>query len=329
VLGYVPVDYFLGGEMTVDAELARDSLSGIAERLSLDIPGAALAVNTTVNANMADAITEVCTKKGHDVRDFVLVAGGGAGGIHAAPVAALLHLPEIVFPPAGALLSAQGMLIMDLGQELARSEAWLGGEGVSEARLKRAFEEMIETQQLTFARAGVDTSAAKFVRSVEMRYEGQYHAVEVQLPDRKIDASTLEALLSAFHDRYRALYGYSMPGRAVELMQLHVRGSIPSAVRKVPVTAPASAAPDPGEARRGSRSCVTASGPVDFPVYDRDLLRPATRFHGPALIDSTTTTVLVPEGFAAEVDQYLNIVVRMVPTGDAAARSNHLVAVAR
>jgi N-methylhydantoinase A len=310
VLGYVPADYFLGGEMSVDVTRSRAALAKVAHPLGLGVQDAALAVFTTVNSTMADAITEACTKKGHDVRDFVLVAGGGAGGVHAAAVAELLEIPEVIFPVEGALLSALGMLTMDLGQELARSEAWTGGEKISAGRLAEAFREMEELQLGSFARSGVDVAKAQFVRSIEMRYEGQYHAVEVPLVDGTIDEHTLPALLTGFHERYQSLYGYSMPWQAVEFLQLHVRGSVPSSVTFE--TAPPGLAAD-GEvalASRGGRHCYTRAGTVAVSVYDRAGLKPGAALHGPALIDSPTTTVLVPESFAAEVDDRLNLVLR-------------------
>jgi N-methylhydantoinase A len=310
VLGYVPADYFLGGVVSVDVGRSRDALARVAEPLGLDVDGAALAVFTTVNSTMADAIVEACTKKGHDVRDFVLVAGGGGGGVHAASVAELLGLPEVIFPVEGALLSALGMLTMDLGQELARSEAWTGGETIGAARLAESFGEMEELQLASFARAGVDVSKARFARSIEMRYEGQYHAVEVPLADGEIDERTLPALLTGFHERYESLYGYSMPWQAVEFLQLHVRGSVPSPVPFATAPSGSTVGGEPDHARRGHRGCFTAEGRVDVPAYDRGKLQPGIAFDGPALVDSETTTVLVPESFTATVDERLNLVLR-------------------
>jgi N-methylhydantoinase A len=309
-LGYVPADYFLGGEISVDVARSRDALGEVSQALGLGVEETALAVFTTVNSTMADAITEACTKKGHDVRDFLLVAGGGAGGVHAAAVAERLEIPEVIFPLAGALVSALGMLTMDLGQELARSEAWTGGERISAGRLAESFREMEERQLASFARSGVDVSKAHFARSVEMRYEGQYHAVEVPVADGAVDEDTLPALLTAFHERYHSLYGYSMPWQAVEFLQLHVRGSVPSSVPFDMALSEPVMDRELAAARRGHRSCFTRAGTVDVPVYDRARLQPGATLDGPALVDSATTTVLVPDSFAAAVDDRLNLVLR-------------------
>ena len=98
VLGYVPADFFLGGEIELDADAARSAIASVAEPLGMDVPRAAEAIFTTVNSYMADQITEVATTRGYDVRDFTLVVGGGAGPVHAAFIADLLHIPTRAHP---------------------------------------------------------------------------------------------------------------------------------------------------------------------------------------------------------------------------------------
>jgi N-methylhydantoinase A len=169
---------------------------------------------------------------------------------------------------------------------------------------------MEELQLASFARSGVDGSRAHFARSIDMQYEGQYHAVEVPLARGTIDEHTLPALLTAFHQRYESLYGYSMPWQTVELLQLHVRATVPSSVSFDLALPEVVADREPTPARRGHRDCFTTAGTVVVPVYDRARLQPGTAFDGPALVDSPTTTVLVPASFAAAVDDRLNLVLR-------------------
>ncbi|MEZ4595554.1 MAG: hydantoinase/oxoprolinase family protein [Chloroflexota bacterium] len=121
VLGYVPADYFLGGEIALDEGAARTAVAKVADPLGLSVEEAASAMLTTVNSYMADQIAEVATRRGHDVRDFALVAGGGAGPVHAAAIADLLHMPQVVIPPIAATYSAFGMFAMDVGRNYARS----------------------------------------------------------------------------------------------------------------------------------------------------------------------------------------------------------------
>ncbi|HEY7678268.1 MAG TPA: hydantoinase/oxoprolinase family protein, partial [Candidatus Methylomirabilis sp.] len=121
VLGYVPADYFLGGEIPLDAALAREALGGLGARLGMDATAAAQAVFQAVNEFMASQITEISTRRGYDVRDFALVAGGGAGPVHAGFLADVLGIRTVIVPQAAALYSALGMLLMDIGRDYART----------------------------------------------------------------------------------------------------------------------------------------------------------------------------------------------------------------
>jgi N-methylhydantoinase A len=141
-----------------------------------------------------------------------------------------------------------------------------------------------------------------------MRYQGQYHNVEIEVIDDPITGETIAQVVAAFHDRYQALYGYSMPWQPAEVLALHVRGSAP---RDVPFHLEASSTETGADlemAVRRERRCLTPAGELCHVVYDRDLLRPGHRFAGPALVDGPTTTVLVPATYAAEVDEHLSII---------------------
>ena len=116
LLGFLPADYFLGGEIVLDSGRASEAIDSIAEPLALDSEQAAEAILETVNGVMADAVTEACTKQGLDVRGFTMVAGGGAGGIHGAEIAHRLGVPEVICPHSAPVLSAMGMLTTDVGR---------------------------------------------------------------------------------------------------------------------------------------------------------------------------------------------------------------------
>jgi N-methylhydantoinase A len=309
VLGYLPADFFLGGEITLDVTRARQAIGTIGAVVDLGIEETANAIFHTVTTAMADAVTEVCTKRGHDVRGFVIVAGGGAGGIHAAAIAEHLRVPTVILPPVAPVLSATGMLTMDVGQELAKVGVW-DRTAVTEEELNRTFGEMIAVQSETFGDMGIDPSGVRFIRSVSMRYRGQFHEVMVDLPGGDLGDGDMPVLLAAFHDRHEDLYGYSLRWRAVEILECHLRG----AVRQVPgyELAPDRGPLTPlGDACVGERTCFVGQSHRALPVYRRDLLRPEHEFSGPALIDSRTSTVLVPETFDARVDAMHNVVLSL------------------
>jgi N-methylhydantoinase A len=123
VLGYIPADYFLGGDIKLDVERSYDAVACAGRRLGMDVHRTAQAMYTTINTVMANLITEVCTKQGNDVRDFTMVAGGGAGGIHAAAIARQLSIPTVIVPRVAALMSAFGMFTKELGLDTRSASA--------------------------------------------------------------------------------------------------------------------------------------------------------------------------------------------------------------
>jgi N-methylhydantoinase A len=313
VLGYVPADYFLGGEMNLDVERSRRALERVGKDLGMDPVETARAVYATATSVMADEITEVCTKKGLDVRDFTLVAGGGAGGVHAAAIARRLSIPEVIVPRVSALMSAFGMFTMDLGSELTRSR-FSKRSGMGPDELSALYQEMQQEAESTFAEMGVVADRLRHVRSVEARYEGQFHEVEVEMDGGEVTEEALERSVRRFHEEYGKLYGYSMPWLPVELLTFHLSSTAgrepPLALRSYSATGA-----DVEGARRGSRECVFEDGAVETAVYDGDRLQPGHRIVGPAVIDDRTTSVLVLEGFTCEVDEHLNLVLRLEAAG--------------
>jgi len=309
VLGYIPADYFLGGDIKLDVKRSHEAVARVGAELAMNADQTAQAMYTTINTVMSDLITEVCTKQGRDVRDFTLVAGGGAGGIHAAAIARQLSIPMVIVPRVAALMSAFGMFAMDLGLEYARSCARRQSQ-LDFAEIGGLYDDMRRRALEDFERIGIPESQLSFQPTVEMRYVGQYHEVEMDLPAGDLNADNLPALLDNFHAKYQKLYTYSMKWRAAEFLTFRLKVTAPP--RPMAMTAEKKAAGSVETARRGSRACLYGGNParVDTPVYDWDKLEPGHQVSGPALIDDKTTTVLVVPEFTCEVDAYRNLVLR-------------------
>jgi N-methylhydantoinase A len=309
VLGYIPANYFLGGDVKLDVERSHRAVGTIGGPLKMDVDQTAQVMFTTINTVMANLITEVCTKKGLDVRDFTLVAGGGAGGIHAAAIAKQLSIPMVMVPRVAALMSAFGMFAMDLGLEYARSCA-RRQDRLDFAEISRLYADMRRQAKADFARIGIPEAQLSYHPTVEMRYAGQFHEVEVELPTTELNAESLQVLLKNFHTKYEKMYTYSMTWRAAEFFTFRLKVTAPA--RPIEMAASAKAAGGIEAASRGSRPCLFDGKPqrVDTPVYDWDRLAPGHKVSGPALIDDKTTTVLVVPGFTCEVDAYCNLVLR-------------------
>ncbi len=309
VLGYIPADYFLGGDIKLDVKRSHQAVARAGDKLKMDVNQTAQAVYTTINTVMANLITEVCTKQGHDVRDFTLVAGGGAGGIHAAAIARQLSIPTVIVPRVAALMSAFGMFAKDLGLEYARSCARRQNR-LDFAEISGLYADMRRQARADFARMGIAEAQLAFQPTVEMRYADQFHDVEVDVPSETLTDETFSQLLANFHARYEKMYTYSMSWREVEFLTFRLRVTAPR--RPVEMAASAKASSSVETARRGSRSCLfeRSAARVDTPAYDWDRMEPGHRLSGPALIDDKTTTVLVPPGFTCEVDAYRNLLLQ-------------------
>jgi N-methylhydantoinase A len=305
ILGYVPADYFLGGEMKIDAEASRRAMKPLAGRLGLNEAGVAEAIFRTVNANMANKITEVSTKRGYDVRDTVMIAGGGGGPIHAGFIAETLGIDKVVVPPVAALYSAFGMFAMDIGQDYARSFV-SRVNNVDLGALNRVYAAM-EAEALTSFRAhGVDPKKVMLKRTADLRYVGQFHEVEADMPGGKLTAEAVAAAAAFFARKHEELYTFSMPWKQVEILTLRLKASTPNAPFALPQIVEGGA--DPKGALKRRRTCRFSGRDVDTPVYDGEKMLAGNVITGPAIIEETTTTVVIPEAYVCSVDKYKNYV---------------------
>ena len=199
------------------------------------------------------------------------------------------------------------MFAMDLGLEYARSCARRQNK-IDFAEISGLYADMRRRAREDFARIDVAEERLSFQATVEMRYVGQFHEVEMDLPSENMNAENLQVLLANFHAKYEKLYTYSMPWRAAELLTYRLRATAPR--RPVEIAVPARATTDIELARREYRQCLFEGASARTPAYDWDRMDPGHKLNGPALVDDKTTTVLVPPGFVCEVDAYRNLVLR-------------------
>jgi N-methylhydantoinase A len=312
LLGYVPADFFLGGEIQLAREQAEEAVKKVAQPLGMTIPQAAQAIFTTVNSFMADQITEVSTKLGYDVRDFALVVGGGAGPVHGAAIAELLSIPAVLIPSVAAAYSAFGMFAMDVGRNYVRSYI-CGAKNIDIEKVNRLYGEMEAEAVAGFRANGIAPAEIVFRRSAEMRYAGQFHEVEVELSGAGFTAQQLEATVNEFHRQHEKLYTFRMPWKAAEFLTFRLRATAPRApfhLRQI-----GTGGPDAAGAIKRRRRCWFDGQEVDTPVYNGTRLLAGARFSGPAIIEETTTTVVIPARFDCAVDQWKNYLLTRVEKG--------------
>jgi N-methylhydantoinase A len=206
-------------------------------------------------------------------------------------------------------MSAFGMFTQDLGLEYARS-CFRSQSRLDFPEINGLYADMRRQAREDFTRIGIPESQLSYRLTVEMRYAGQFHEVEVDLPAETLNAETLQALLHNFHTKYESMFTYSMAWRAAEFLTFRLRVTTPP--RSVELAANAKPAADIATASRGSRWCLFNGDlkRVETPAYDLDRMEPGHQIVGPAIIDDKTMTVLVIPGFTCEVDPYRNLLLR-------------------
>jgi N-methylhydantoinase A len=294
VLGYLDPENFLGGRARLDPAAAQQAVSEVAKRLGTAPVGAADGIHRVVNTNMAEGIRLVSVRRGADPRRFALLAFGGAAGLHVTEVARMLEIGRVIVPRVAAVLSAWGMLATDLRYELVRTRV-SDVHQLSAAELRALFADMEATGR---ARLGSSFSGPVEVRrSADMRYGEQIFEITVSLDGLDLRSPDLiDAVVDRFHRRHEELYTYSAPDQDVVLVnaRLAVLGVLPA----LP------AEPDIG---RGTGATPTRTRRiflgrwVEVPVYDLERVGWGLELIGPAVFESTTTTVVVRDGEAVRV----------------------------
>jgi N-methylhydantoinase A len=308
-LGRINADYFCGGELDADMEAVERALDDIARPLGLaGGTEAARGVIRIANNNMINALKLISLNRGHDPRDFALVAFGGGGGLHAVALASELGIGKVVIPPAASVFSAWGMLMSELRRDyfVTRLIALSADEA---PRLEELLAEVEGAAIEQFAREGIDVGRVRFLRHGNLRYVNQEHGVEVPLPDGPVDAGAISGIEASFHELYEREYTYTLDA-AVELVGVHI-----VAVAEVGKLRPQPAAAEGrplDSAQKGEREVdFDTAGVHPAAVYDGELLEPGHRFQGPAVVESPGSTTVVHPGNDALVDRYGNLLVSL------------------
>jgi N-methylhydantoinase A len=288
LLGYLGADAELGSGLRVEPDRARAVLDNLAETADVDGPvEAARGVYRIANATMARAIRSVTVERGHDPRNFALVAFGGAGPMHAAGLADRLGVGTVRVPRANGVLSALGLLAADEQHDAIRTRR---------TPLADADRDTIESEYRNLAaEVREDAShpeAATLERRADLRYEGQSHELTVDVPD-SFDAATVAKRFERAHDRTR---GYHLDAEPVELVSLRVRATIPETTPEITHEGQRTEPTGTREAFFDGRFRETA-------VYNRETLAADTHVDGPAIFEGDESTVVLPPGWAATVDE--------------------------
>ncbi len=303
--------HLLGGRMKVRQDLARQAVARLAEPLGLGVMETAQGILSVVTANMARAIRVISVQRGHDPRDYTLVAFGGAGPLHAARLAREMDIARILVPRNPGILCAMGLLLTDLRADFASTHLLkLGGSALAD--MERRFDGLRGQAEDWFAAEKIAPAARVTRRTIDMRYAGQNYELPVSVPDGPVSAATLDVLAEGFAAAHQRLYGFLAEGEVVELVTFRLEAT--GLVRKAAFAPRAEQGPDASAAIIGRRDVwlPEAGGIVSCPVYDRDRLDAGNRIAGPAIVEQMDATTLILPDMAARVEPYLNLIIENV-----------------
>ncbi|HKI93271.1 MAG TPA: hydantoinase/oxoprolinase family protein, partial [Gaiellaceae bacterium] len=306
VLGHLPPQ-LLGGEMSLDVEAARTAVQTIADAMGLaSLEEAAEGILAIVNENMAGALRLVSVQRGHDPRDFALVAYGGAGPLHANAVAELMGSFPVIVPPAPGLLCAIGDLVADFRDEFAQTYIRLLAETDPED-VASVLDELGGRADTWLDGEGIAPEVRTVTYTADMRYHGQGYEIPVAIDPAEIRSVGVADLEERFNGLHEQLYGFRMQETAVEIVNLRSVGfgSVPKPELPVGESGGADASGavvDEHQVRFGGADHATA-------IYDRSKLQPGMAFTGPAIVTEFDSTTVVLPGYSAAVDVNFNILI--------------------
>ncbi|WP_420349434.1 hydantoinase/oxoprolinase family protein [Pelagibius sp.] len=297
----------LGGRMIIDRDKAVAAIERLAARLGLDALETAAGIVRVVTASMARAIRVISVQRGHDPRDYCLVAFGGAGPLHASRLARELEIPRVLVPRNPGILCALGLLLTDLRHDLSVTRRLRLDDDAQDA-VSDAFAGLSQDAAAWFAREGVPAERRRLVASADMRYAGQNYELNVPLQKTDGEVPLTDVLRAGFEAAHQRLYGYTAPEEPIEVMTFRIEAY--GLVDKPKLGAAPQAGPDAAAARIGEREVYLpeCEGFVACPVYDRERLAPGNRIAGPAVIEQMDSTTLVLPEQDATVDPHLNLI---------------------
>jgi N-methylhydantoinase A len=310
VLQTLNPEHLLGGRMPIRQDLAKQAVGRLADRLELGLAQTAQGILSVVTANMARAIRVISVQRGHDPRDYTLMAFGGAGPLHAARLAKELDIGRVLVPANPGILCAMGLLLTDLRADFSLTRL-LPATEASTADVAEGFGALGERARRWFEQEGIAAAERRVARTADMRYHGQNYELGVPLPDGPISAETTQALVDGFAEAHRQRYGFVAEGDPVQIVTLRLEAM--GLVRKAELTAHPDAGSDASAAIVEQRSVwlVEKGDFVSTPIFAREALRPGNRFVGPAIVEQMDATTLVPPGMTARVDRWLNLILEV------------------
>ena len=310
VLGRIGDKSFLGGEMPLDRNSALLALTELGKDLGLNGIEMARSIVEIAVSKMSLAVRGVSVERGFDPRDFAMVAMGGAGPIHALAIARELHIPTVIIPVLPAHFSALGMLLCDLRHDYVRTHLGLLDSLRSED-VHHVFDEMISEGCDALKQEGVNNSAMKFQRYIDLRYEGQEFSLQVPVSDTEILKMNILKIRKRFDEMHDRNFGHSAPDEPLEVVNLRLTAKGVRSKVKMPNVIKRGK-PIPMNQRN---VCLGKTDRfIKCPVFFRPTLAAGAKIEGPAIIEEYASTTVLFEGDHATISPTGEVVIKVKVT---------------
>ena len=297
-LGYINPNALLAGRLAIRGDKSGASIETyLAEPLGISVDEAASGVLNVVNASMAEALRIVSVERGHDAREFSLVAFGGAGPMHAAELANELGITQVIIPPIAGGFSALGLVASDLKRDYVKTH-FTALDEANTNDVAAAFTEMESAAHLMLEEAKIPKSDWRMERAADLRYGRQAYELTVPAPDGPVSQDTLDELAQLFHEKHRLTYGHDNPEEAVQLVNLRL-----TAIGRFKNLELAHEPHHDGDPLQGRRDVwFPHGGRQPCEIYDYGKLASGFELSGPAILEAIDTTIVVPPNWFAKMN---------------------------
>ncbi|PWW26855.1 N-methylhydantoinase A [Cytobacillus oceanisediminis] len=292
----------------VDLEKVKNAIEKkISSHYDLSMEEGAMGIIDIANSNMLNALKRISIRKGHDPKDFTMIAFGGGGSMHAAALAEELGVKKIIVPIASPVFSAWGMLMTDLRHDYIQTHI-KQLDGIDLADINLAWDKVTNQAYNQFIEEGMKENQIVFSRFVDMRYLGQEHTVKVPVTNMEWTEENIAEIIGRFHDLHEQNYTFKLPGTPTEIVNLHLTGF--GKVKKPILPKLKIEGKTINSALKEKRPVYfKESGWVSTAVYNRDDMEPGMRIEGPAIIEEQSASTVIYSNQSLEMDSYGNLII--------------------
>ena len=297
-------NFFCGGEVEADMNSVNKHIEPLTKKLNFTKDEAARGIIRIANNNMINALKLVSVNKGYDPRDFTLIAFGGGGGMHATSLAKELNIPKVIIPVNSSVFSAWGMLMSDLRRDYILTKLTTMNEESINV-LNQTFSKMEQEATDSFKKENISKDLISFQRYGSFRYLGQDHSVEIPIKSSNYDKSSIDEIITDFHDQYEKEFTYRLNSQ-VDMIQFHLVAF--AKIHKPDLQERAITGISVEETIKEKRKVdFDQMGIHESNIYDFNLLEPNMEFTGPAIVEDPSTTVVIFPKQKCKADKYANL----------------------